>query len=42
MVEKLQGIRSKNGRYNIDRERLRKAFEMEKPKNLHIGPMDIN
>ena len=33
---KVQGISSINGRYKIDRERLRIVQEMEKPKNLHI------
>ena len=36
MGEKFQGIRSKNGRYKIDRGRLRIVGEMEKPKNLHV------
>ena len=42
MGEKVQGIRSINGRYKIDRERLRTVWEMEKPKNLHAQPMDMN
>ena len=29
------GIRSINGRYKIDRRRLRIVWEMEKPKNLY-------
>ena len=29
-------IRSINGRYKIDRGRLRIVWEMEKPKNLHV------
>ena len=33
---KVQGIRSINGRYKIDRGSLRIAWEMEKPKNLHV------
>ena len=33
---KIQGIRSINGRYKIDRRRLRIVWEMEKPKNLYI------
>ena len=33
--EKLQGI-SINGRYKIDRGRLRIVWEMEKPKNLYV------
>ena len=34
--EKTQGIRSINGRYKIDRSRLRMVWEMEKPKNLYV------
>ena len=34
--EKVQGIRRINGRYKIDRGRLRIAWEMEKPKNLYV------
>ena len=34
--EKLQGIRSINGRYKIDKGRLRIVWEMEKPKNLYV------
>ena len=33
---KVQGIRSINGWYKIDRGRLRIIQEMEKPKNLHV------
>ena len=36
MREKVQGIRSINGMYKIDRGRLRIVWEMEKPKNLHV------
>ena len=36
MREKVQGIRSINGRYKIDRGRLRIVWEMEKPKNLYV------
>ena len=36
MGKKVQGIRSINGRYKIDRERLRTVWEMEKPKNLYV------
>ena len=39
--EKVQGIRSINGRYKIDRGRLRIVWEMEKPKNVHVQPMDV-
>ena len=34
--ENVQGIRSINGRYKIDRERLRIVREMEKPKNFDV------
>ena len=37
----VQGIRSINGRYKIDRGRLRIVWEMEKPKNLYVRPMDM-
>ena len=33
---KVQGIRSINGRYKIDRGRLRTEKEMDKPKNLYV------
>ena len=36
MGEKVQGIRSINGRYKIDRGRLRIVWEMEKLKNLYV------
>ena len=36
MGEKVQGITSINGRYKIDRGRLRIVWEMEKPKNLYV------
>ena len=39
--EKLQGIRSIIDRYKIDRRRLRIVWEMEKPKNLYVQPMDM-
>ena len=42
MGEKVQGISSINGRYKIDRGRLRIVWEVEKPKNLYIQPMDMN
>ena len=42
MGGKVQGIRSINGRYKIDRERLRIVWEMEKPKKLHVPPMNMN
>ena len=35
MGKRGQGIRSINGRYKIDRRRLRIIWEMEKPKNLY-------
>ena len=36
MEEKVQGISSINGRYKIDKGRLRTVWEMEKPKNLYV------
>ena len=36
MGGKVQGIRSINGRYRIDRRRLRIVSEMEKLKNLYV------
>ena len=42
MGEKVQRIRSINGRYKIGRGKLRIVWEMEKPKNLYVGPMDMN
>ena len=36
MGEKVKGIRSRNGRYKIDRGRLRIVWEMEKPKNVYV------
>ena len=36
MGEKVQGIRSINGRYKIDRGTLRIVWEMEKPNNLNV------
>ena len=33
MRENVQGIRSINGRYKIDKRRLTIVWEMEKPKN---------
>ena len=39
---KCTGTRSINGRYKIDRGRLRIVWEMEKPKNLYIRPIDMN
>ena len=38
----VQVIRSINGRYKIDRGRLRIEWEMEKPKNLYVRPMGLN
>ena len=40
--EKVQGISSINGRYKIDRRRLRILWEIEKPKNFYVRPMDMN
>ena len=42
MGEKVQGIRSINCRHKIDKGRLKIVQEMEKPKNLHAWPMDMN
>ena len=42
MEEKVQGIRSINGRYKTERGRLRIVWEMEKPKNLYAQPRDMN
>ena len=36
MEGNVQGIRNIIGRYKIDRGSLRIAWEMEKPKNLHV------
>ena len=36
MGGKVQGISSINGKYKIDRGRLRKIWEMEKSKTLYI------
>ena len=36
MGEKMQGIRSINGMYKIDRGNLRIEWEMEKPKILYV------
>ena len=40
--EKVRGIRSINGRYKIDRQRLKTVWEMEKTKNIYVRPMDMN
>ena len=40
--EKIQGITSINGRYKIDRGRLRIVQEMENPKHLYVEPIDMN
>ena len=40
--EKVQEIRSINGRYKIDRGRLKIVWELEKPKNLYAWSMDMN
>ena len=42
MGEMIQGIRSVNARYKIDKGRLRIVWEMEKPKNLYVRPIDMN
>ena len=40
MRKKVQEIRSINGKYKMDRGRLRIVWEIEKPKNLYVQPMD--
>ena len=42
MGEKEKEIRSINCRYKIDRGSLRIVWEMEKPQNLDVQPMDMN
>ena len=42
MGEKVQELRSINGRYKIDRGRLRIVWDMEKQKNLYVQPMDMS
>ena len=42
MEKKVQGIRSINGRYKIDRGKLRIVQKIKKPKNLYVRPMDMN
>ena len=39
---KVQRISSINGRWKIDRGRVRIVQEMEKPKNLYVRPVDMN
>ena len=38
MIGKVQGIRSINGRYKVDRGRLRIVWEMEKPRTYMCDP----
>ena len=38
----VQGKRSINGKYKIDRGKLRIVWEMKKLKNLYVWPMDMN
>ena len=40
--KKVQGIRSINVRFKIDSGRLRILWEIKKPKNLYVQPMDMN
>ena len=40
--KRYKGKKSINRRYKIDRGRLRIVWEMEKPKNLHVRPTDMN
>ena len=42
MGKKVQRISSINGRYKIDKGKLRIVWEMEKPKNLYVRPMGMN
>ena len=42
MGKKVQEVKSINGRYKIDRGRVRIVWEMEKPKNFCVQPMDMN
>ena len=42
MGEKFQGIQNIVGRYKIDGSRLRIEWEMEKPNNLYVQPMNMN
>ena len=42
MGKKVQGIKNINGRYKIDKGRLRIVKEMENPKNLYVRPTDMN
>ena len=39
---KVQRISSINGRQKIDRGRVKIVWEMQKPKNLYVWPMDMN
>ena len=40
--KEVQGMRNINGKLKIDRWRLRIVWKMEKPKNLYLGPVDMN
>ena len=40
--KKVQEIRSIIGRHEVDRERLRIVWGMEKSKTVHVRPMDMN
>ena len=42
MAGNVQGIRSIHGRYKKHRGRLIIVWEMEKPKNFYVQPMDMN
>ena len=42
MGDKIQGMGSIIGRYRIERKRLKIVWEVEKPKNFHVWPMDMN
>ena len=38
----VQRIRSINGRYKIEKVRLKIVWDIEKPKNLYVQPMGMN
>ena len=42
MDKEVQGMRNINGKLKIDRWRLKIVWKMEKPKNLYLGPVDMN
>ena len=40
--ERVQGIRRIIGRYQLVKGKVKNSWEMEKPKNLYVQPMDMN